>query len=70
MYMTHILFSSFALLPSLAALCMSHLGAETGNIVVALFGVPLLTTLLAPKAKPLVLEFSLGVGAMKIKVIF
>lgn len=63
---THILFSSFAFLPSFAALCMSHFGTETGNIIVALFGVPLLSTLLASKAKPLVLVFSLGVSTVKI----
>lgn len=62
--MTHILFSSFAFLPSLAALCVSHLGAETGNVIVAVFGVPLLSTLLASKAKLLVLVFSLGAGAI------
>lgn len=68
--MTHILFSSFAFLPSLAALCVSHLGAETGNIVVAFFGVPLLSALLASEAKLLVLELSLGIGAVKITLEF
>lgn len=68
--MTHILFSSFAFLPSLAALCVSHFGAETGNVVEALLGVPLLATLLASKAKLLVLVFSLGIGAVKTTVKF
>lgn len=61
--MTHILFSSFAFLPSLG---VSHLGAETGNVVEALLGVPLLSALLASEAKLLVLEFSLGVGSTTI----
>lgn len=67
---THILFSSFAFLPSFAALCMSHFGAETGNIVEALLGVPLLPALLASKAKLLVLVFSLGTAAVRVTVKF
>ena len=67
-HVTHILFSSFAFLPSFPALCMSHFGAETGNIVEALLGVPLLPTLLASKAEFLVLVLSLGIGAAKITV--
>lgn len=65
---THILFSSFAFLPSFPALCVSHFGAETGNIVEALLGVPLLPALLASKAEFLVLVLSLGIGAAKITV--
>lgn len=69
MCVTHILFSSLAaFLPSLAALCISHFGTETGNIVVALLGVPLLSTLLTSKAKPLVFVFPLGIEAVKITV--
>lgn len=67
---THILFSSFAFVPSLSALGMSRFGTETGNIIVALLGVPLLPTLLASKAKLLVLEFPLGVVAVKVTVKF
>lgn len=51
------MFSSFSLLPSLV---VSYFGTETGNIVVAFLGVPLLSTLFASKAKLLVLEFSLS----------
>lgn len=65
---THILFSSFAFLPSFPALCVSHFGAETGNIVEALLGVPLLPALLASKAEFLVLVLSLGIRAAKITV--
>lgn len=68
MCVTHILFSSFAFLSSFPALCVSHFGAETGNIVEALFGVPLLPTLLASKAEFLVLVLSLGIGSAKITV--
>lgn len=68
MCVTHILFSSFAFLPSFPALCVSHFGAETGNIVEALLGVPLLPALLASKAEFLVLVLSLGIGAAKITV--
>lgn len=65
---THILFSSFAFLPSLATLCVGHFGTETGNIVVAVLGIPFLPTLLASEAKPLVLVLSLGIGTVKITV--
>lgn len=68
MCVTHILFSSFAFLPSFPALCVSHFGAETGYIVEALLGVPLLPALLASKAEFLVLVLSLGIGAAKITV--
>lgn len=66
--MTHILFSSLAFLPSLSALRVSHLGTETGNVVVALLGVPLLPALLASKAEPLVLVFPLRIGAVELTV--
>lgn len=49
---------------------MSHFGAETGNIVEALLGVPLLPALLASKAKLLVLVFSLGIAAVRVTVKF
>lgn len=62
--LTHVLFPSLGLLPSLAAFPMSHLGAEAGNVVKALFGVPLHSALLASEAKLLVFEFPLGVGAV------
>lgn len=65
---THVLFSSFAFLPSFATLGVGHFGSETGNIVEALLGIPLLPTLLASKAKLLVLVFSLGIGAIKITI--
>lgn len=63
---TYILFSSFAFLPSFATLSMGHLGTEAGYIIVALLGIPFLPTLLASKAKFLVLVLSLGIGAVKI----
>ena len=66
--MTHILLSPFAFLPSLATPGMSYFGTETGNIVEALLGVPLLSTLFASKAKPLVLGFPLSIWAVKITV--
>lgn len=64
--MTHILFPSFALLPSFHPPPVGNLGSETGDVVVALFGVPLPSTLLASKAKLLVLVFSLGVWTVKV----
>lgn len=66
MCVTHILFSSFALLPSFHPPPMGDLGSETGDVVVALLSVPLPSALLASKAKLLVLVFSLGVGTVKI----
>lgn len=65
--LTYILFSSFAfLLP----FCISHFSTETGNVIVAFFRIPLLSTLLASKAKLLVLIFSLGTGAVQGAVTF
>lgn len=64
---THVLFASFALLPSLPCFDSSSvgdLGPEAGHVVVALLGVPLLAALLASEAKPLVLVFPLCVGTV------
>lgn len=63
-YVTYIFIASFAFLSSFPALCVCHFSTETGNIVVALFGVPLLSALLASEAKLLVLILSLCVGAV------
>lgn len=62
--MTHI-FPSFAFLPPFDTLGMSHFSSETGNIVVALLCVPLLSTLLATETKLLVFELPLGIGSAK-----
>lgn len=59
MCVTHVLFSSFAFLPSFASFSVSHLGFEAGDVVEAVFGVPLLSTLFASKAKLLVLVLPL-----------
>lgn len=66
MKVTHILIASFALLPSFGSASVGDLGSEAGDVVVALFGVPLLAAFLASEAKPLVLVFPLCVGTVRI----
>lgn len=64
---THVLFASFALLPSFPSFDSSSVGdpgPEARDIVVALLGVPLLAALLASEAKLLVLVFPLCIGTV------